>query len=254
MPELLNYKEYGNGSTSVFIIHGLFGSLDNWHSFAKELSKAYRVITVDLRNHGRSFHDDEFNYNVLVQDLHLLWSELSDRPAVWIGHSLGGKTVINLTNQYPEMVSKLVVLDMGVKEYPRSHDQYFDAMFSLPIRSINSRKEADNLLEAQISDWAIRQFLLKNLDRSEEGYQWKFNLQVIYDNYDSILSELNIEVIEVPALFVRGSRSSYVQDVDIPQILDLFPDSRIETVEEAGHWIHAEKPQALLQLLQNFLP
>ena len=253
MNELLNHKIYGSSGPNIFIVHGLFGTLDNWHSFAKELSEDYRVITVDLRNHGRSFHTYEFDYPVLAEDLNLLWHELSDNmPSIWLGHSLGGKAVIQLANDFPESVYRLIVVDIGIKQSPKRHTSYFDALHALPLNNITSRKQADKILMDSIPDWSIRQFLLKNLHRSREGFSWKFNLTSIYRNYNQILEELDVD-LAVPTLFIKGGKSNYILVDDIPHILERFENGEIKTIEEAGHWVHADQPKMLIQLVKNYL-
>ena len=253
MTNLLNYKSIGSGPP-IIIVHGLFGSLDNWQSFAKSLATKNTVYTLDLRNHGKSFHSDEFNYPVLASDLFNFWNEFVKIPCVWIGHSLGGKAVLQVSESYKEVIHKLVVIDIGIKEFKRSHDIYFKAMLELDVTALRSRKDADIALENSVKNWPIRQFLLKNLTRNgSDGYRWKFNLPVLFNNYSAILEGLSVQVNETSTLFVRGEKSNYITDTDISELLIYFKNATFETIRNAGHWVHADNPEDLLSTIQNFL-
>lgn len=250
----LNYKTFGKGHP-LLILHGLFGTLDNWQTLGKELAEDYMVYLIDQRNHGRSPHLDEMNYPAMAGDLKQFMEDNWIYETHVLGHSMGGKAAMQLALQYPDMVDRLIVVDIAPRRYPRSHEEIFEALRSLQLEEIDSRSDAEEALRADIKDKGIRQFLLKNLRRTkEEGYAWKMNLDALYQNYDDILAAIEThEPFTGPTLFIRGGRSNYIHDEDRVDIQKLFPNARIETIEGAGHWVHAEAPDRMLQLIRDFL-
>ena len=246
----LNYNSFGQGD-AIVILHGLFGALDNWQTIAKQLAEQYTVYIVDHRTYGRSPHRDEMNYRLMAEDLKEFMESHWMYKAHIVGHSMGGKTAMQFALEYPDMVDKLVVIDIAPKKYEDGHTDIFEALMGLDLEKMESRDEADDLLRKSIKDYGVRQFLLKNLSRSRNGgFQWKLNLPVIYDHYPDILAATTGDrPFEGRALFVKGSLSPYIQPEDEAKILELFPNARIETVTNAGHWVHAEAPAALLALL-----
>ncbi|MEO6038068.1 MAG: alpha/beta fold hydrolase, partial [Saprospiraceae bacterium] len=171
-----------------------------------------------------------------------------------IGHSMGGKVAMQLALHYPDMVDRLVVVDTEPGQADDNQGDIFEALLGLDLSKINARQEADAYLTERITDVGTRQFLLKNITRNENGaYSWKMNLPVLWQHYADILGPVTGEPFNKPTLFVRGSRSDYVRDMDIPQIKTLFPKAQIITIEGAGHWVHADKPAELLTILQQFL-
>ncbi|MFK7935783.1 MAG: alpha/beta fold hydrolase [Saprospiraceae bacterium] len=249
----LNFKTFGQGDP-IIILHGLFGTLDNWQTLAKQLATNYTVYIVDQRNHGRSPHADEFNYHILAEDLHAFMENNWIYKARIIGHSMGGKTALQFALEYPDMVEQLVVVDMGLKAYQGGHAEIFAALLAMDVRSISDRKAAASFLEPRIPNLGVRQFLLKNLTRNKEGgYRWKMNLPVLHARYADILAAIESnEIFEEDALFIRGGQSNYVQTEDWEAIQQTFPQATLATVADAGHWVHAEKPQELLQLVTEF--
>jgi len=250
----LNYKTFGQGPPLI-ILHGLFGTSDNWQTFGKKLAEHFSVYLIDQRNHGRSPHLPEMNYPVMAEDLRQFMEANWIHEAHVLGHSMGGKTAMQLALDHPDMVDQLIVIDIAPREYSGGHLEIFEALLSLELDTIEDRKYADTMLAKRIEEAPIRQFLLKNLIRSREnGYHWKMNLPVLYEEYSSILAEIRgDEPFEGPTLFVRGGRSRYIRDEDRPQIEKLFPNYRLETIEEAGHWLQAEAPDKLLELVLRFL-
>lgn len=250
----LNYKSFGEGYP-IIILHGLFGTLDNWQTIAKKLAEKYTVYIIDLRNHGRSPHADRFDYEVMAEDLQAFMESQWIYEAHVIGHSMGGKTAMQFALNYPDLVNQLVVVDIAPKAYAGGHQAIFEALFSLNIAQINNRKEADKLLQKKISDFGIRQFLLKNLTRGKAGgYQWKMNLPIIHQNYAKILAAIKSEeTFDQPTLFIKGGASDYVEEADLEQIKRLFPKVQLATVANAGHWVHAVAPTELLKLVNDFL-
>jgi esterase len=250
----LHYHSIGKGKLLV-ILHGLFGSSDNWQSLAKRLSENNRIITVDQRNHGRSFHHDQFNYDVMVADLENLYRSLNIREAILIGHSMGGKTAMKFALKYPAKVEKLIVADIAPKYYPLHHDKVIDALCELNLEKYERRDELDQELKKSIPNSAVRQFLLKNLIRNRENrLKWRINLPVIKKNLEKLGEEISGPgVYKKPALFIAGALSNYVDPEDEPQIKNLFPKATITYFKNAGHWIHADAPDAFFNLVKTFI-
>uniref|UniRef100_UPI004047DF6E alpha/beta fold hydrolase n=3 Tax=Algoriphagus sp. TaxID=1872435 RepID=UPI004047DF6E len=249
----LNFKKSGSGPPLV-ILHGLFGSLDNWFSIAKELVEHYTLYLVDQRNHGDSPHSTEWNYGVMVEDLlELLDAEGLDSVYL-MGHSMGGKTVMNFAVQYPERVSKLIVGDIAPRYYPIHHQVILEGLNALDLSQLQSRKEADDLLAPYIPELGIRQFLLKSLGRDTNGFAWKINLSVITQHIEEVGKALDEEtVFEGPTLFLGGTNSSYIQEKDLPDMKRHFPNCTWISIPNAGHWLHAEQPQAVVAEMRKFL-
>jgi esterase len=251
----LNNKTFGQGDPLI-ILHGLFGTLDNWQTLGRQISEQYMVYLIDQRNHGRSPHTDAMDYEMMANDLHYFLEDNWIFRANILGHSMGGKTAMQFALQYPDMVNKLIIVDIAPKEYVGGHQPIFDALFSLDLNNIEARKEADLQLQQQVKDYGVRQFLLKNLarDKASGGFRWKMNLPVIYKHYQDILAppEL-ISPFEGKVLFIRGGRSGYIADEDFMEIYYWFPNARIETIPKAGHWVHAEAPNLLLNMVMDFL-
>lgn len=253
----LNHKSFGQGD-AIIILHGLFGTLDNWQTLAKKLAEDYFVFLVDQRNHGRSPHVEGMSYPLMAEDLKAFLEQNWIHQAHIIGHSMGGKTAMQFALDYPDVVDKLVVVDIAPKAYLGGHEAILSALRNFPVNSIESRKDAEQtLLAAGIEELGIRQFLLKNLTRSKlGGYEWKMNFPEIDKHYHNILA--NLEIVNKPpfdgtTLFIRGGNSNYILDEDMDLIKAVFPQSKLETVPKAGHWVHAEQPQQLLALLRTFL-
>lgn len=239
----------------LIILHGLFGSLDNWLSIAKELTDTYQIFLVDQRNHGMSPHSDEFNYSVMAEDLEEFIKEHNiDRPYI-LGHSMGGKTAMKFALQHGDMWEKLIVVDISPKAYPVHHDIILEGLSAIDVDALKSRGEADKKLAEYVSDFGTRQFLLKNLNRKKSGgFEWKINLPVIKENIEIIGEGMEQQLaIEKDVLFIRGEKSDYIRNDDVILITQHFPNARLETVKNAGHWVHAEQPEALLDLVKNFL-
>jgi len=251
---MLNYKEFGEGEP-VVILHGLFGMLDNWQSFAKKLAADYRVIIVDQRDHGKSKHTNAFNYKLLAQDLHDFFDEHGIYGCSIIGHSMGGKTAMQFAVDFPDFVQRLIVVDIGPDAYPPGHHLIYEALHAVDINSVQSRKEVETVLAKYIEDSGVRLFLMKNLTRKKEGgYAWKMNLKILSEDYPNIIAGITRdELIETPTLFVGGSKSVYLSDAQLESISSTFMTYHVEFIEGAGHWVHAEKPLELLELVQEFL-
>lgn len=249
----LNFKKFGEG-TPLIISHGLFGSLDNWITLARKFSEHFQVYIIDQRNHGLSFHSDEFSYKKMAEDLLAFMNAEGLEKAHIMGHSMGGKTVMNFAVNHENKVKKLIVADIGPKYYPVHHTQIIKALYSIPVSELSSRKEADEIMSRSINNFGIRQFLLKNLMREGDAFKWKMNLDVIAQHIEEVGKALNQNAIyHGETLFIRGANSDYISEGDMNLINSIFPKARLETIEEAGHWLHAEKPKEFYNAVMNFL-
>ncbi len=239
----------------LIVLHGLFGSLTNWRSLSKVLAERYLIVAVDQRNHGSSPHSDTFNYAVMAEDLRELMTAQELSTAYLLGHSMGGKTAMQFAITYPDLVDALIVVDIAPKAYPPGHAAILDALNALEVSNYGSRAQLDRALAPDIEDATERQFLLTNVTRNANGqFEWKINLDAISSNYDEIIAGLDpAGRFEKPTLFVRGERSEYIQPDDEDLITTMFPQARIVTVPGAGHWVHAEAPAAMAQIVVEFL-
>lgn len=251
---ILHYKQMGDGYPLI-ILHGLFGMSDNWFSLGKQFGETYNTYLVDQRNHGRSPHDRAFNYDVMAADLLDFMDEHFIESAHIIGHSMGGKTAMTFAVKFPHKVGKLVVVDIAPRYYAPHHQEILAALHAIPVHELRSRKEAEEVFAERIADVGTAQFLLKNLyARDGGGYDWRFNLPVISEQIESVGEGLDTMYrFDKPTLFLRGENSSYIKDRDIHDIETIFPRSSVVTIEGAGHWIHAEKPQLFFETVSGFL-
>ncbi len=229
--------------------------LDNWQTVARQLAKDYTVFLVDQRNHGRSPHLEEHSYLGMAEDLRQFMEDQFVLESHILGHSMGGKTAMHFAFEYPDMVDKLIVVDIAPRTYPRGHDEIFKALFELDLSVVKSRRDIDEQLGRYISETGVRQFLMKNIARDKEkGFQLRMNLPVIHKDYEGILQQPPEEAhFEGETLFIRGTKSSYIQADDLPLIQQYFPQGQLAAVKDSGHWVHAEQPAKLLELVQNFL-
>lgn len=252
---MLHYQQYGAGEPLV-ILHGLFGSSKNWQSLAKQFSESFSVYTVDLRNHGLSFHDDEMNYSVMTDDVYKLLGSLGLSSCNLLGHSMGGKVAMILANNNPDIISRLVVADIAPLAYKHDHNSLLEPIMALSLADIDSRAAADAALKPAIPDPMLRGFLLQNLAREGDSWRWKVNWSAIKQHM-SDLTDFPISksdwLIEVPTLFLRGENSDYIGTDEATEIENHFSNARIETIRQAGHWLHAEQPQKFLCQVSDFL-
>lgn len=251
----LYYRKYGEGQPLI-ILHGLFGQSDNWNSLAKQFGEqGFAVYVADQRNHGLSPHSDEWTYKAMSDDLGELISDLNLKNVILLGHSMGGKTVMEYTLQHPQNVDKLIVADMAPRYYPQHHQDVLAALNAVDFNIVKTRREAEEILSKHISDYGTKQFLLKNIYWKEDGMlDWRFNLPVITANIEAVGAAITSdESCDVPALFIRGERSDYVTEKDLDDIQQLFPRCMLETIEGAGHWVHAEKPLQFFEMVMRFI-
>ena len=252
----LNFKEYGNGKPLV-ILHGLFGSLDNWFSLAKAFSDKHHVYLVDQRNHGQSPHTETHTYEEMADDLLGFFEEHGLEDAILIGHSMGGKSAMTFAAEHSNLLEKLVVVDMGVKQYPVHHDLIIRAMQALDLHNISSRSEAEEELQHLLDEEeSTIQFLLKNIYRQKQedgstNYAWRFNLDVLAED----IEEMGLPVLKgsnTEALFLYGTQSKYVLESDKPEILSLFPNATFKSLN-TGHWVHAQDPEGFVAAVKAFI-
>ena len=249
----LNYKKLGKGQP-LLILHGLFGMLDNWITLGKRYAEHFEVYLIDQRNHGKSDHCNEFTFEDLADDLKEFIDDHHLRGAMMLGHSMGGKTLIEFAHNHAYFIDKMVIADIGPKKaYVTGHLRIIDAMDQLNLENLKSRKEAEEALKDPIPNLAIRQFLLKNLYwKTKDKLAWKFNLKVIKQNFDEVLTDMSDYKINVPTLFLKGGDSDYILPEDEGPIVEQFPNSQIITIPNAGHWLHAEQQDEFYRITMEF--
>ncbi|HMJ69253.1 MAG TPA: alpha/beta fold hydrolase [Cyclobacteriaceae bacterium] len=249
----LFFREAGQGDPMI-ILHGLFGSSDNWYSLSKVFAEHFRVFTVDQRNHGQSPHSDEHDYKLLTQDLEDLIKEQNLTKPIVLGHSMGGKTAMNFALKDPASTGKLIVVDIMPKQYPLHHDDILEAMKSIDLAKLQSRGEAETLLQPLIPESAVRQFLLKNLTRNEQkGFEWKINLPALDANIERMGEGLEYEgQYTGPTLFIKGGKSNYFKPGDETAVAKYFPKAEWVTMD-TGHWVQAEKPKEFADVVLKWL-
>ncbi len=250
----LNYTQMGEGPP-LLIIHGLFGSSRNWRTLGQQFAERFNVIAVDLRNHGDSPHLDEMNYRVMAQDVNALLDQLELAEVSVVGHSMGGKVAMTLCQMFPQRIAQLVVADIGPVRYRHDYDDLIDAVMSLDMASISSRKLADTALSKGIPDPRIRMFLLQNLVMTDSGMQWKLNWQALRQNISQIIDFEDVTDwdIDTPALFIYGELSNYLNTEVRELISRHFKRATFSSIANAGHWLHAEQPQQFYQAVNQFL-
>ncbi|QTP55064.1 alpha/beta fold hydrolase [Billgrantia sulfidoxydans] len=251
----LNYHDTGGEGTPLVVVHGLLGSADNWRSHVRQWQARRRVVAVDLRNHGRSPHAEGMSYREMAADVLALMDRLRIDKAHLLGHSMGGKVVISLARQVPERVASLIVADIAPQAYGHDHDAVFAGLRHLERGKPENRREADALLAEHVAERATRLFLATNLERGEHGgLKLRVGLDQIEAGYRDIMQAPAGEgAFEGPTLVLRGGKSHYVPDTALANLREVLPNSRLVTLEEAGHWLHAEQPEAFQSAVEEFL-
>jgi esterase len=253
----LAYRKYGEGQP-LLILHGLFGQSDNWNTLAKRFGESgFEVYTIDQRNHGLSLHSDVWNYEVMADDIKEFIDEHNLKNSILLGHSMGGKTAMFFALKYDGILDKLIVADMSPRAYEPHHDVVLDALNAVDFSKINTRKEAESVLSEYIFDFGTKQFLLKNIyweDTAGSKMNWRFNLPVITRNSEETLVAVPEKTSNVNTLFLRGEKSNYINEaIDIPEIEKRFPNYKLQTIANAGHWVHAEQSEAFYQAVISFI-
>jgi pimeloyl-ACP methyl ester carboxylesterase len=264
----LVFHEMGSGHPLI-ILHGLYGSGENWLTIGKALAGISSVILVDQRNHGSSPHSDVMNYAVLASDIKELMDTCGIRQAAILGHSMGGKAAMWFATQNPGRVSRLIIADISPRSYLHDsgpsahleqHGEILNALESVELDRCSTIGEVDRNLEIQLPDKRLRQFMLKNLRKNGNGnFEWKLNIGAISRNLDQLAGGLDLEALEgqifrqFPVLFIRGEKSPYILEPDLELIRRLFPLAQVATIKNAGHWLHAEDPETFIGLVRKFL-
>lgn len=253
----LFYRTYGQGKPFI-ILHGLFGISDNWVSFAKKIAVlGYQVYILDQRNHGQSPQSPNFNYLALVDDLFEFIDEHELEDAVILGHSMGGKVAMRFALENPDYLSKLIVVDISLRQYPPRdyHLKVIRAMKKVDFSVVKKRQDVDAILAEEIDSPRIRQFIMKNLYRKEKDeLAWRMCLDCIANNLDEMFDGIEPDQpLDKPTLVVRGGASDYVLDSDLPPIKIAFPQADIKTIAKATHWVHAEAPEEFFNYVTDFL-
>jgi esterase len=250
----LHFREKGGGEPLV-MLHGLFGSSDNWMGVAPRLAEQFHVLAPDLRNHGRSPHSSEMNYPLMANDVAEFLDARGLSEVFLVGHSMGGKTAMQFALQHPQCVRKLIVVDMAPRTYKPVHEPILAALLALDLSSFQTLKQIEDALAPSIPGLALRRFLLKNIGRNPDGTLfWKINLRGVADNYSRLNEPISAEKpFGKPTLFLRGGNSNHVTKADEPLIQQLFPQVEIQTIEGASHWVHADAPEEFVQRVTNFI-
>ncbi len=241
--------------TPLLILHGYFGMSDNWKTLGNQFSNDFEVHLIDQRNHGRSFHADEFNYEVLVQDLYSYINHYQLESVYLMGHSMGGKTAMLFAVTYPELVDKLIVVDISPRQYQPHHNAILAGLNSIDFSIDNTRTLVDKKLSKLIPEFGVRQFLLKNVYWKEKGQlAYRFNLQSLTENNSEVGEALPpFTVFENETLFLKGDKSNYITQNEVSIIDAHFPKATIVEIKNAGHWLHAEKPTQFYKEVCEFL-
>jgi esterase len=264
----LFYRESGRGE-AVVVLHGLYGCSDNWMSFAKKISEKYRVIAIDLRNHGASPHFSSHTYPDMVSDIASFFDRMNIGKAHIIGHSMGGKVAMAYAADFPERIVSLAVADIAPKNYmehPESTNQFkihsaiLDILLSVDLSKFYSRKAIESEIGKMISDPFVVSFIMKNLKRENSGFEWKINISVlkkylpqIVGGVDYSLFEERLPIFNYPVLFIKGGLSNYIQEEDLPLIKRIYPDAQFEVIEGTTHYLHAEKPDEFIGCYCRFI-
>ncbi len=258
----LHFRKEGTGP-ALIILHGLYGSSDNWLAISKKLSEKYTVFSIDLRNHGRSFHSPIHTYEAMKDDLAVFTEEQKIGKTVLMGHSMGGKTAMLFAAEYPEKISKLIVVDIAPKDYQALEDEsqyHFHrsvllAMMGVNFAHIKTRSQVEDALAEKIDNRQVVKFLLKNVttDKAHQRLKWQLNVEALYDNLEEIVEggnykrfEDRIPIGNYPVIFIRGMKSPYIKEDDISLIKRVYADANVVEIPDAGHWLHTEQPESFL--------
>ena len=248
-------KQYSEIGEPLIILHGLFGNQGNWGQHAKVLANTFAVYGMDHRNHGRSEWDDHMTYDDLANDVRQTMKLYGLDSAHFIGHSMGGKTAMQLALSFPEMVRKLVSVDIMPVKYQPQHTAIFSGLKELNLDMIDSRVDADEILADHVKEKPVRDFLLANLMKDEDGnFSWRMNLDIIRKEYNNLIAGLNGNgPFEGQVLFVKGGKSDYILKKYEKETLKMFPNSQIQELKQCGHWLHSEEPELFQSLVYKFL-
>ena len=253
---ILNSKVLGSSKKKIIILHGFLGSLDNWITFSKKISENnFEVHLLDQRNHGKSFHSNEFNYELMVKDLYEYISKFNINSVSIIGHSMGGKTAMLFSLIYPDLVEKLIIVDILPVSYNKSYDLIFDSLLNINLKQIKSRNEFNLHLKKYFDDHEFILFLSKNLMRSLDGsFEYKSNIKVLQKTYSNVTSSIYFhKEYRNEVLFIKGENSDYIDSENLKITSKLFPKYKLTEIKNAGHWIHHENPDDFFSICLNYL-
>ncbi|WP_427977993.1 alpha/beta fold hydrolase [Agarivorans sp.] len=249
----LNYQQQGQGF-SVLLIHGLFGSLSNLGLLAKHLQQlGYRVISVDTLNHGHSPRSTTMDYRQQADTIKSLCDDLAISQCALVGHSMGGKIAMATAQAYPELVKALVVADIAPVSYQHSHQAVFAGLNNVQLTQISSRADADTQLSAHVQEPGVRQFLLKSLTKTSQGWAWLFDISKLEQAYSQIVDWKAGAAFNKPCLFIKGEQSDYITSQYQAAVTAQFPQAQLKIINGTGHWLHAEKPALFNRLTEQFL-
>ena len=255
----LHYRRLGpTGAAPVVILHGLFGTSDNWGSVGKELAEptdagapVFDVFLVDLRDHGRSPHTQATSYPIMAADVHALVVSLGLADITLVGHSMGGKVAMVFAQQWPQMLKRLVVVDISPREHENNHAHIIEAFVTTDLSPGRTRKEVEAHIASRVKEPGVVQFLMKNLYwKTEDHLAWRANAELLKRDLAAILAAIGPETVRVPTLFIRGGQSAYILREDLPAIKEQFPNSKVETVPYAGHWVHAQASDEVVAMIR----
>lgn len=250
------YSKIEGAGKPLLILHGFLGMSDNWKTLGTQFAEnGFNVHMLDIRNHGRSFHSDDFNYEVMVQDVLDYCNENNLEKLNILGHSMGGKVAMLFATTYPEKVDRLIIADIGPKYYPKHHDAILSGLNAIDFTDKPGRGEVEEILKKYINDFGTIQFLMKNLYwKTPEQLAFRFNLPALTNNIEEVGKALPEDsIFDKNTLFLRGDKSNYIQDSDFEEIKKHFPDSEIKTIKNAGHWLHAENPKDFIEEALTYL-
>ncbi len=253
MSALLNYKQEGQGQT-VVLLHGLFGSSSNLGLLARDLIQDYSVISIDLRNHGLSFHSETHTYTDMAQDVAQLLAHLNAEPSIIIGHSMGGKVAMNLAEVAPQLVKQLVVLDMAPVAYTTNrHENVFNGLLAVVEQEPTNRQQAMDILAQHIEIDGVRQFLSKSLYKDGNTMAWRFNVKSLLASYSEIIGWQELAPIDIPTLFIKGGDSDYLMPEHQQAVQKQFTQAKAHIIANTGHWLHAEKPAEVMRVIRKHI-
>ncbi len=250
----LYFQSIGDGPPLI-VLHGFLGSLDNWRTISNRLSSRFKILSVDLRNHGRSPHHPSMTYPAMAGDIDEFLNQQNIASVYLLGHSMGGKVAMQVALTLPQRIEKLIVVDIAPRAYPADHQETLMALRDLDLSSFASFGEIDAALAPQIHAPGIRQFLVKNVARHADGsFYWRVDLDAMITNYHELRKAIAVTgIFSKPACFIRGGRSNYVKNEDVPLIKKVFPQAQIVTIPDAGHWVHADATEEFLTIVTGFL-
>lgn len=256
MSELIHYKFAGDKSKPcLLIVHGLFGSLDNWQSLAKKWSENFYVISIDVRNHGRSFHSDDMRFSSCAMDIKSVLKNESIEKCHLLGHSMGGKIAMEFASLFPDSLISLIIVDVAPYKYPPHHADIFVMIKGTNLAAYTNRNDIENAIRSYIHEEGVVQFMMKNIRRNEQSmkFEWKFNWQVLYRDYLEIIQYMPQKGFAGKTIFIGGEQSKYITKETSLHIFDLYPKAELEFISNAGHWVHADNPDEFYHKVNQFI-